>query len=465
MHLAQFGREHHRRDAREAARRHRRERRRRRHRRRLGGDLQGRVAQPPVVRRALPGRGDRRRRHRPRHHGDGRPPDRRDGPAAVRRARPPRHPAGAARASSPASVATATASACPTSAARSSSTTATRATRSSTPCASARCGIEDIHLAKASGVGNQVILFGAKTGGDGIGGVSVLASETFDDDGPTKRPAVQVGDPFAEKVLIECCLDLYAAHVVDGIQDLGGAGLSCATSELASNGDGGMRVELDRVPLRDASLRPEEILMSRVAGADDGGRRAGHGSRSSWRSPTGGTSRPPSSARSPTATAWSITGTARSSSTCRRARSPTTGPTYERPLRPAGVPGRAAGRRRRRRWPGPATGDELRATLLRAARLAQPLRQVVGHRPVRPLRPGQHRARPARRRRRGPGRRGDRPRRRRSRPTATAGSPSSTRTPARSSRWPRPTATSRPPAPRRWPSPTASTSARRRTPA
>ncbi len=122
--------------------------------------------------------------------------------------------------------------------------------------------VEDIHLAKASGVGNHVILFGAKTGGDGIGGVSVLASETFDADGPAKRPAVQVGDPFAEKVLIECCLDLYAAHVVDGIQDLGGAGLSCATSELASNGDGGMRVWLDRVPLRDASLRPEEILMS-----------------------------------------------------------------------------------------------------------------------------------------------------------------------------------------------------------
>ncbi|MHB8185419.1 MAG: phosphoribosylformylglycinamidine synthase subunit PurL [Dermatophilaceae bacterium] len=122
--------------------------------------------------------------------------------------------------------------------------------------------VEDIHLANASGAGNKVILFGAKTGGDGIGGVSILASETFDADGPAKRPAVQVGDPFAEKVLIECCLDLYAAHVVDGIQDLGGAGLSCATSELASNGDGGMRVWLDRVPLRDASLRVEEILMS-----------------------------------------------------------------------------------------------------------------------------------------------------------------------------------------------------------
>ncbi|AXI78415.1 phosphoribosylformylglycinamidine synthase subunit PurL [Peterkaempfera bronchialis] len=121
---------------------------------------------------------------------------------------------------------------------------------------------EDIHLAKASGAGNKVILYGARTGGDGIGGVSVLASETFDDSKPTKRPAVQVGDPFQEKLLIECTLEVFAEKLVVGIQDLGGAGLSCATSELASAGSGGMRVELDRVPLRDATLSPEEILMS-----------------------------------------------------------------------------------------------------------------------------------------------------------------------------------------------------------
>ncbi len=121
---------------------------------------------------------------------------------------------------------------------------------------------EQLHLAKASGAGNQVILYGAKTGGDGIGGVSVLASETFSDGGPTKRPSVQVGDPFMEKLLIECTLELFAEDLVVGIQDLGGAGLSCATSELASAGDGGMHVWLDRVPLRDASLAPEEILMS-----------------------------------------------------------------------------------------------------------------------------------------------------------------------------------------------------------
>ncbi|HET6652907.1 MAG TPA: phosphoribosylformylglycinamidine synthase subunit PurL [Nocardioides sp.] len=121
---------------------------------------------------------------------------------------------------------------------------------------------EQLHLAKASGAGNQVILYGARTGGDGIGGVSVLASETFEDTGPTKRPAVQVGDPFMEKLLIECTLEIFAEDLVVGIQDLGGAGLSCATSELASAGDGGMHVWLDRVPLRDSSLAPEEILMS-----------------------------------------------------------------------------------------------------------------------------------------------------------------------------------------------------------
>src|SRR5687768_17228449 len=108
---------------------------------------------------------------------------------------------------------------------------------------------EDIHLANASGVGNKVVLFGARTGGDGIGGASILASETFEDGVPAKRPSVQVGDPFMEKVLIECCLELYAAKVVEGIQDLGAAGISCATSELASNGDGGMHVWLDDVLL------------------------------------------------------------------------------------------------------------------------------------------------------------------------------------------------------------------------
>jgi phosphoribosylformylglycinamidine synthase subunit PurL len=121
---------------------------------------------------------------------------------------------------------------------------------------------DGIKLATAPGPGNKVILFGARTGGDGIGGASVLASATFEAEGERKRPAVQVGDPFAEKVLIECCLEIFAEDLVAGIQDLGAAGLSCATSELASAGTGGMRVVLDTVPLRDPTLAPEEILMS-----------------------------------------------------------------------------------------------------------------------------------------------------------------------------------------------------------
>lgn len=122
--------------------------------------------------------------------------------------------------------------------------------------------VEDLKLAFASGLGNKVMLFGSRTGLDGIGGVSVLASDTFEDGAERKLPAVQVGDPFAEKVLIECCLDLYRAGVVVGIQDLGGAGLSCATSELAASGDGGMMVNLDAVPLRAENMTAAEILSS-----------------------------------------------------------------------------------------------------------------------------------------------------------------------------------------------------------
>jgi len=133
---------------------------------------------------------------------------------------------------------------------------------------------EDLKLANATGVGNKVVLFGARTGGDGIGGASILASDSFDASTgsatqgdasvakPRKRPAVQVGDPFAEKVLIECCLELYQRELVEAIQDLGAAGISCATSELAANGNSGMHVSLDNVLLRDPSLTAEEILMS-----------------------------------------------------------------------------------------------------------------------------------------------------------------------------------------------------------
>ena len=126
----------------------------------------------------------------------------------------------------------------------------------------------DLHTAHASGAGNKIILYGSRTGLDGIGGVSVLASATFagadgeDSAGRRKLPSVQVGDPFAEKVLIECTLEVFHAGLVVGIQDLGGAGLSCATSELASAGDGGMHIVLDNVPLRAEGMTPAEILSS-----------------------------------------------------------------------------------------------------------------------------------------------------------------------------------------------------------
>ena len=120
----------------------------------------------------------------------------------------------------------------------------------------------DLKAAVARGAGNKVILFGSRTGPDGIGGASVLASATFEEASAAKRPSVQVGDPFMEKLLVECCLELYAAGLVEGIQDLGAAGVACATTELAAGGSGGMRVSLDAVPLRDPSLGPAEILMS-----------------------------------------------------------------------------------------------------------------------------------------------------------------------------------------------------------
>ena len=121
---------------------------------------------------------------------------------------------------------------------------------------------EDLQVAAARGPGNKVILFGARTGPDGIGGASVLASASFGGGEAAKRPSVQVGDPFMEKLLVECCLELSAAGLVAGIQDLGAAGVSCATAELAAGGGSGMSVDLGLVPLRDPTLGPAEILMS-----------------------------------------------------------------------------------------------------------------------------------------------------------------------------------------------------------
>ena len=121
---------------------------------------------------------------------------------------------------------------------------------------------DQLVLASASGAGNLAVLLGNATGRDGIGGVSVLASASFDEASDAKRPTVQVGDPFEEKKLIEACLELYEHDLVVGIQDLGGAGISCATSECAANAGMGIDVDLDAVHLREPDMTPAEVLMS-----------------------------------------------------------------------------------------------------------------------------------------------------------------------------------------------------------
>jgi phosphoribosylformylglycinamidine synthase II len=121
---------------------------------------------------------------------------------------------------------------------------------------------DQLVLSAASGEGNIAILLGNATGKDGIGGASILASASFEEGDEEKRPSVQVGDPFEEKKLIEACLELYKKGLVVAIQDLGAAGISCATSETAGNGGMGMDVDIDAVHLRESGMTPGEILMS-----------------------------------------------------------------------------------------------------------------------------------------------------------------------------------------------------------
>ena len=206
----------------------------------------------------------------------------------------------------------------------------------------------------------------------------MLASATFESEGEAKRPSVQVGDPFAEKVLIECCLEIFAADLVVGIQDLGAAGLSCATTELAAAGTGGMDVDLDLVPLRDPTLAPEEILMSEsqermmAVVTPDAARAVPRRLRQVGRH------WPPSSA--------TVTDTG-------RLRMHWHGETIvDLPPRTAAHDGpvyRAADRATRptrtrsrphdgRSLPRPRSGDELRATAAAAGRLAEPRRPVAG---------------------------------------------------------------------------------------
>jgi len=116
--------------------------------------------------------------------------------------------------------------------------------------------------ARADGPGNPVFIMGSATGRDGIHGASLLASREFDEHTSNMRPTVQVGDPFAEKLLLEATLELIEAGVVVGIQDMGAAGISCSTSEMSAKGEVGMSIDLDLVPLREADMSAYEIMLS-----------------------------------------------------------------------------------------------------------------------------------------------------------------------------------------------------------
>ncbi len=121
---------------------------------------------------------------------------------------------------------------------------------------------EEIFLAKAKGIGNPVIYVGAKTGRDGIHGASLLASAEFTEESQQKRPNVQVGDPFVEKLLLEACLEAMQTGAVVAIQDMGAAGLTCSTTEMASRGGTGIEIDLARVPQRETGMTPYEIMLS-----------------------------------------------------------------------------------------------------------------------------------------------------------------------------------------------------------
>jgi phosphoribosylformylglycinamidine synthase subunit PurL len=114
----------------------------------------------------------------------------------------------------------------------------------------------------AAGVGNPIVLLGARTGRDGIGGASVLASAELSEGDASKRPSVQIGDPFEESKLIECCLELLDRELLASLQDLGAAGLSSSSSEMASKGEVGIDIDVARVPLREADMEPFEIMIS-----------------------------------------------------------------------------------------------------------------------------------------------------------------------------------------------------------
>jgi phosphoribosylformylglycinamidine synthase len=123
------------------------------------------------------------------------------------------------------------------------------------------CKSDEIFLGRAEGIGNPVMYVGSKTGRDGLGG-AVMSSAAFDDDSASKRPTVQVGDPFTEKLLLEACMELFKADLIIGIQDMGAAGLTSSSFEMAGRTGSGMRIDLDKVPAREEGMTPYDFMLS-----------------------------------------------------------------------------------------------------------------------------------------------------------------------------------------------------------
>ena len=389
--------------ARRAGRERRGGRRRRRHRRRAPH----REPQPPVGHRALPGRGHRRRRHPARHLHHGRPAHRRDGPAAVRspRRRPQpldrrgRGQSGISGYGNSVGVPTV------------GGEIVFDETYADNPLVNVLCLRHPARPTAWCWAGHRAwatwpCCWARTTGRDGIGGVSVLASAGFGDDAEAdaaKRPSVQVGDPFEEKRLIEACLALLDAGLVVGIQDLGGAGLTCATSETASRGRRGHGRRRDRRPAARAGHGAVRGDDQRVPGADAGHRRARRPrprcwpsarrwevrARSSAGSPPAGQRRPTAGLRSSTA------GTARCWPTCRPRSLHEDAPAL-RPAAGTRPPTSDAGRRRRPGRPGLPTRPTTAAPI--CSRCSMDTSWVSS--PVRPPAVPQHRRGPGRRRRR-----------------------------------------------------------------
>ena len=173
------------------------------------------------------------------------------------------------------------------------------ATSSSTPWRSASRATDEIFYAKATGVGNPIVYLGSKTGRDGIHGAT-MASADFEADAEEKRPTVQVGDPFTEKLLLEACLELMRTGAVIAIQDMGAAGLTSSAVEMGAKGDLGIELDLDAVPCRETGMSAYEMMLSEsqermlmVLNPDEGGSRP-------RRSSANGASISRSSARPPT---------------------------------------------------------------------------------------------------------------------------------------------------------------------